>query len=88
MVNEFKWNGSVVFAYELCGSSYRVLEVPERGERYCYLHGKPSPILMQKCLSKPTNSEDSRARKQSALASSCPFGLQELLQQASLRHPP
>ncbi|MGA2628300.1 MAG: hypothetical protein ABSF63_14710 [Candidatus Bathyarchaeia archaeon] len=59
MVNELKRKGLIVFACELCGSGYGDLEGAERCEQYCYLHGEPSPALMQKCLRRSTTRADS-----------------------------
>jgi hypothetical protein len=64
VVNEFKRKEQIVFACELCGSAYGNIELAERCEQYCYLHGKPSPALMRKCLGKPTPREDFIAASQ------------------------
>lgn len=52
MVNEYRWRQQPAFECELCGASYAQLEDAERCEQYCYLHGRPSPLLTQKSVRK------------------------------------
>jgi len=46
-------NGKTIYRCELCGFGYSAIEIAERCEQYCHIHGSCSPEIMEKAIYKP-----------------------------------
>jgi len=53
MVSEFKRKGEAVLQCELCGFGYKDLDMAERCEEYCDIHGSCSLDITKKAIYKP-----------------------------------
>ena len=53
MVDKVMNKGKTIYRCELCGFGYSAIEIAERCEQYCHIHGSCSPEIMEKAIYKP-----------------------------------